>query len=376
MFMAPPFSGVSPVNGQPVFKSQMSKVVGLHPQLLGYDPATSQGMNVGWNRQGRPDQLASYKSTVKYQWYAGKIDFDAAGNVAHTPVEFGSLNLFPSDVMYQQPNGLFAAMVIEPANAKDWTCDGPNGKQVSCDPIPAPSPAPSPAPPRNSRTSATVTMNDSSFFREFITMFSDNLRITGSNASAVNYRTEPFGFRYSGISTTDFSCMTSDQLVNADPQTPIFTADAGSKVRFRLFHTFGTGTSQVFSLHGHNWQRNPYLNNSTLLGDQKLSQWLGSRDNYGSTDHADILLSKAGGEGGRPGDYLYTAFVPVQGSQGPWGIFRVGAVGGGGGGTDGVGPVNGACPQTPVQPSQATPTPKQPDIERFLRRPLNTTPRP
>jgi len=116
--------------------------------------------------------------------------------------------------------------------------------------------------------------------------------------------------------------------------------------------------------------------NSTQLGDQKLSQWLGSRDNYGSTDHADILLSKAGGEGGRPGDYLYTAFVPVQGSQGPWGIFRVGASGGGGGGTDGAGPINGACPQTPVQPSQATPTPKQPDIERFLRRPLNTTPRP
>src|SRR5689334_17447265 len=144
-----------------------------------------------------------------------------------------------------------------------------------------------------------------------------------------------------------------------------------------MLHTFGTGTSQVFSLHGHNWQRNPYLNNSTVLGDNKLSQWLGSRDNYGSTDHADILLSKAGGEGGRPGDYLYTAFVPVQGSQGPWGIFRVGDGSSSSGGTDGALPVNGACPQTPpAQPRGATPTPTQPDIERFLRRPLNSTPRP
>ena len=208
-------------------------------------------------------------------------------------------------------------------------------------------------------------------------MISDAL-ITSSTSSAINYRTEPKSQRFL-TSAKDVSCMTSNQLVGADPQTPIYTANAGDKVRFRMLHTFGTGTSKVFSLHGHAWQRNPYTNNSTQLGDQKLSQWLGSRDNYGSTDHADILLSKAGGEGGRPGDYLYTAFVPVQGSQGPWGIFRVGGGGAGGGGTDGALPVNGACPQTPpVQPTSATPTstPKQPDIERFLRRPLNTTPRP
>ena len=240
-------------------------------------------------------------------------------------------------------------MIIEPANTATITCDGPSGP-TSCDPMPSASPTPTPP---TTRASATVTLADSSTYREFVTMFSDNLRVAGSS-QAVNYRTEPQGFRFSGFSTSDFSCMTSNQLVNAEPQTPIYTANAGDKVRFRLLHTFGTGTSQVFSLHGHAWQRNPYTDNSTKLGDQKLSQWLGSRDNYGSTDHADILLSKAGGEGGRPGDYLYTAFVPVQGSQGPWGIFRVGGGGAGGGGTDGALPVNGACPQTPpVQPTSA-----------------------
>jgi len=373
MFMAPPFSGVNPSNGQPVFKSQMSKVTGLHPQLLSYDAASSQGMNIGWNRQGRPDQLATFGNTVKYQWYAGTITRSAGGTLNYTPVEFGSLNLFPSDLMYQQPNGLFGAMVIEPVTTTLITCDGPNGTQVSCDPIPAASPQ------AVTRASATVTAG--SPFREFITMFSDNLRIAGGNASAVNYRTEPFTFRYSGISTTDFSCMTSDQLVNAPPQTPIFNALAGDKVRFRMFHTFGTGTSQVFSLHGHNWQRNPYTGNSTVLGEQQLSQWLGSRDNYGSTDHADILVSKAGGEGGVPGDYLYTAFVPIQGSQGPWGIFRVSPgpsnSSSTNGGTDGVLLTkNPACPQTPVQPSSATPPLKQPDLDRFVRRPLNSNPRP
>jgi manganese oxidase len=370
MFMAPPFSGVSPANGQPVFKSQMSKMAGLHPQLLSYDPASSQGQNIGWNRSGRPDQLAAFGNKVTYQWYAGKIDRSAGGSLTYTPVEFGTLNLFPSDLMYQQPNGLFGAMVIEPATTSSITCDGPSGTQVSCDPIPAASPQ------AVTRAAATVTAGGSPF-REFVTMFSDNLRISGGNASAVNYRTEPQGFRFSGFNTTDFSCMTSNQLVNADPQTPIFNALAGESVRFRLLHTFGTGTSQVFSVHGHNWQRNPYSGNSTVLGSQVLSQWLGSRDNYGSSDHADLLISKAGGEGGIPGDYLYTAFVPIQGSQGPWGLFRVGSSGSSSGGTDGVLTANGACPQTPAAaPSSLTPTPKQPDLDRFIRRPLNSNPRP
>src|SRR6185437_12932305 len=164
MTMAPPFSGF--INGQPAFKSQMSKVVGLLPQLLSYDPASSQGWNIGWNRQGRPDQLASFGNTVKYQWYAGKIDRSAGGTLTYTPVEFGSLNLLPSDVMYQQPNALFGAMIIEPANAT-WTCDGPSGP-VNCEPS---------ATPPTTRASATVKLADNTTFREFATMFSDNLRV-------------------------------------------------------------------------------------------------------------------------------------------------------------------------------------------------------
>ena len=67
--------------------------------------------------------------------------------------------------------------------------------------------------------------------------------------------------------------MLSNQLIQQaqnDPQTPIFTADGWDKARFRLMHPFGTGTSQVFSLHGHVWQRNPYKNNSREIGDNSL----------------------------------------------------------------------------------------------------------
>lgn len=363
-FMAQPFNVVNPVSKQPVFQSKMSSKVGLHPQLLGYDAAQSSGINVGWNRQGQTDQVADFGKTVTYQWYAGKIDRDINGKLAYTPVEFGSLNLFPSDPVFQHINGLFGAMIIEPQGST-WKC-GESGNLADCDP--------SAAPPPTTRTSATVTLADNSTkLREFALMITDDLMISGGNSSAVNYRTEPWAFRYPGnppTATTDFSCMLSDQLVNQDPQTPIFTAEVGDKVRFRLLHPFGTGTSQVLTLHGHVWQRNPYMNDSRQIGDNGLSQWLGSRDNYGSTDHADLLVDKAGGEAGQAGDYLYTVFVPFQARQGAWGIFRVGH-------SNPPLQTNVACAQIAplVQPTAAPAAPIQLDYDlgRFVRQPINKT---
>ncbi|HEX5891092.1 MAG TPA: hypothetical protein VFY61_20435, partial [Pyrinomonadaceae bacterium] len=97
-------------NWPPPFKApitqKMSKYVGLHPQLVSFDAASSFGMNVGWNSVQRADQFANFNETVKYQWYAGKIDRGTNGALAYTPVEFGAINLFPSDPMFQHPNGL------------------------------------------------------------------------------------------------------------------------------------------------------------------------------------------------------------------------------------------------------------------------------
>jgi manganese oxidase len=358
--MASPFDSLRlGADGKPVFPTKMSKVVGLHPQLLSYDSARSNGMNIGWNRQGMPDQLAAFGKTVKYQWYAGTIKRSAGGTLEYTPVEFGSLNLFPSDQIFQNYNGLFGQMIIEPAGSK-WQC-GETGSLANCDP--------SPSPP-TTRASATVTPPNGPKFREFALMISDSIKMVGQDpGGAVNYRSEPWAFRYTGNATTDFSCMTSNQLVNGDPQTPIFTAAVGDRARFRLAHPFGTGTSQVFTLHGHVWQRNPYRNNSKEMGDNSLSQWIGSRDNHGSTDHFDLLVDKAGGEAGRAGDYLYTVFVPIQGRTGPWGLFRVGN----NPGTQS----NAACPRVvPTQQQQlVVPVAPKDDVLRFTRTPVNQDPK-
>ena len=310
----PPFTGTANPH-------KASSYVGLHPQLLSYDGANSSGVNVGWNTQGQPvstDQVVPVGGKITYQWYAGKVDRASNGSSTYTPVEFGSLNLFPSDVMFQNQNGLFGSMIIEPAGST-WKC-GEAGNLANCDP--------SAAPPPTSRTSATVTLSDSTTFREFALMIGDSVRINGANTGAVNYKSEPWSFRYHDNITGDFSCMLSNQLPLVlpqpsapigDPQTPILTAAVGDKVRFRMTHPFGTGTSQVFSLHGHVWQRNPYNTNSTNIGSNSLSQWIGSRDNHGSSDHFDMLIDKAGGEAGKAGagDYLYTVFVPTQAETAP-----------------------------------------------------------
>jgi hypothetical protein len=342
-FMAPPF------NKSP-YPSKSSRSVGLHPQLLAYDAAQSYGINVGWNSQGQKDQVIQFGQTTTYQWYAGKVGRDKIGALTYTPIEYGSLNLLTSDPVYQNINGLFGAMVIEPAGST-WKC-GEAMNLGSCDPLLLGAP-PVPYPP-TSRASATVALaNSSAKFREFVVMISDAMISNNNNPSrpitasgAVNYRTEPGSqkittaqqaFRYQDNFTTDFSCMSSNQLNQAqpppptaygDPKTPIFTAEVGDNVRFRMAHPFGTGASQVVTVHGHVWQRNPYTNNSTEIGNNKLSQWLGSRDNHGSSDHFDFVIDKAGGESGQAGDYLYTGFVPIQARQGAWGIFRVGDLGG------------------------------------------------
>ena len=343
------------------FNSKASKFVGLHPQLLSYDAYTDQGMNIGWNRTGGTDQVVGFGKTIKYEWYAGKIDRAADGTLNHTPVEFGALNLFASDPMFQHPNGLFGQMIIEPAGST-WQC-GEAGNLRSCDP--------SAGPPPTSRASATVTLGTDSF-REFSVMISDAL-ITSSTSSAINYRSEPRSQRYLN-SAKDFSCMTSNLLVQpgsspavaiGEPETPIFTAAVGDKVRFRMTHPMGTGDSQVFTIHGHQWQRNPYQNNSTIIGNNNLSQWLGSRDNHGSSDHFDLVIDKAGGQFGKSGDYLYTAYLPDQALLGAWGLFRVGS--------PGSPSPNAVCSNQQAAPAVSAPA-RAPVLnlnQRFRRAPLN-----
>jgi hypothetical protein len=283
--------------------------------------------------------------------------------LSYTPVELGSLNLFSSDPMFQHPNGVFGQMIIEPAGSK-WECGDP-GSLGSCDPGSG-----------KSRASATITPPTGVKFREFSIMLSDALITSAAGPiNAINYRTEPANHRFAKPGT-DVSCMTSNTLADptlgtptqiGEPQTPIFKANRGDQVRFRMTHPLGTGNSEVFTIHGHSWQRNPYQNNSTTIAFNNLSQWMGSRDNHGSSDHFDLVIPKAGGTFNRDGDYLYTTYLPADASSGSWGIFRVG---------NPPAPTGVCTPGASTEPAPGARPPIQNLIERFRRPPLNPSGRP
>jgi hypothetical protein len=141
----------------------------------------------------------------------------------------------------------------------------------------------------------------------------------------------------------DFTdAVSNSQIAGADPQTPVFTAKAGTPVRFRVLQPGGHQRNHVFTVHGHAWQQEPYvcpgsshggvagqcgpadLAGSKAIGDNKFSLWEGARMGHGPSNHFDAVLQNgAGGAFAVPGDYLIRDFASFLFDGGLWGILRV-----------------------------------------------------
>ena len=155
-------------------------------------------------------------------------------------------------------------------------------------------------------------------FREFSIMLSDAIVTSAvQSINAINYA--PSQRAHFATGGTDVSCMTSNTLAapGSNPAVQIGETEntdlqGESRRPGALPHHAPARhrNSEVFTIHGHTWQRNPYQNRSTVIAFNNLSQWMGSRDNHGSGDHFDLVIPKAGGTFNRAGDYLYTAYLP------------------------------------------------------------------
>ena len=120
-------------------------------------------------------------------------------------------------------------------------------------------------------------------------------------------------------------------------------------MRLGVPHATNRGT--VFALHGHVWQRDPYLAEyvdgygfprssldpvsglfdpslgsgvgSVRIGQNPLAFYQGGQESLYPTAHYDIVLPKAGGSFSTPGDYLYRDVASANVASGLWGILRV-----------------------------------------------------
>jgi hypothetical protein len=288
-----------------------SSNVGLHAELLSYDVGKSDGSNVGFNST---TQTPATGKTTTYEWYAGMWTEDNKP----VPVEFGSVVLTAPDPLEQYVAGLFGALIIEPEGAT-WKEDA------------------------NSPSSANVyDANGNLLFREFVLQFQDNLTVQsvpqGNNpnqyatiTNAINYKSEPLDSRFGDTTNTaiqfnsvDVSAATSNTMTNnAYPETPHLVAQKGTPIRLRLLHAGGAGTGEIFELHGHNWQEEPYTDDSKKIGNNEKSQWFGYRDQLGALNSFDLPISSAGGRNEIPGDYLYRSMSNTTFKAGVWGMFSV-----------------------------------------------------
>ncbi len=345
-----------------------SKHVGLHPALVEYDISRADGNNVGINKV----QTAAPGKKVKYTWYAGDLTYKplaATGKnknrrnveLVATPIEFGGFNILPSDMIEQGQKGLMGAGAIYPQGST-WTVDagtttvatvtGPNG---------------------TFRDFSTIAQKGANFY--YADSFpTENLLGEGSFGVAedsqdmghmtINYGTEPLWFRFGLLPNSpagnagngsfggvaNAGDMYSNGLVGQDPQTAVFTAAAGTEFRMHVLMPFAPGRGSTFDLHGHAWQRDPYVCEgsadlglagkcdmgnghagtpgtgevgSTSIGHNPIGFGMGGIESWSAAQHYEVVIPSAGGANGVGGDFLFRDHMGLGNHGGLWGIVRV-----------------------------------------------------
>jgi hypothetical protein len=363
-----------------------SSKVGIHPQLVEYDVTRNDGTNVGAN----PVQTVAPGGSRTYQWYAGDIGLGAISinplnrlidlvAVVPTAIEFGGVNLTPADKVKQGAKSLVGAMVIEPSTAT-WTedtqvLDRQSGSGTRLTRAQA---TVCPAGGANCAMSATRAYRDFSLVltKANTHYYKDGTPVGHINGEGVgtpedsqestgmllNYGIEPMWYRFGILPQAPFGPATTAgsyaSIPNAheayrnglavpgaggfagDPATPVFMADKGKPARVRLTNPFGTTRGSTFQMHGHLWQRDPYVctgeSRNTLsgaclmtsvgsrsIGSNPIGFYEAGRESWTPYSHFDIVMPSAGGGNDVAGDYLYRDAASFGNASGVWGIMRV-----------------------------------------------------
>ena len=151
---------------------------------------------------------------------------------------------------------------------------------------------------------------------------------------AFNYRSEAGWMRRIHSAAMPLSTVAllqqRDQLSNgflglgASNQTPRFCARPGDAVRVRLLLPNGHGRNHTMDIQGHNYDEQPFVDQSASLGTDEVSQYRGTRDVLGPGAGFNILLANgAGGSGNVSGDYAIRDLYSWGYDNGMWATLRV-----------------------------------------------------
>jgi len=388
------------VNGSTTFNNNLlrpSGHVGLHAQMVAFDVTKDDGVNVGQNfvqTAGPVNPGDTVAAKDVYKWYLGDIGVKTVAGglfqLVATPVEFGGSSLIPADKIKQGQKSLMGGLVVLPEGSTVLQEDSGNNVAGS------------------GHVAATVRKADATVVRDFMVVMAKDLshryadgtpveHMNGegeglpedsqeNSGMAFNYGIEPLWFRfaippnapfgqvfdnatglpagygaipdahlaYSNILPVDPNVPFSPAV--GDPATPVLVASAGQEVRMHLVVPHSTSRGSTFALHGHVWQRDPYVCpgeaqdglagrcnrpaggalvdaagnwvvGSKALGVNPTGINQGGQESLTPYSNFDFFLPYAGGRAGHTGDYLFRDVAAFGNASGLWGILRVQAEG-------------------------------------------------
>jgi len=356
---------------------QPSSHVGLHPQLVEYDPTRADGNLVGLNQSGVFNPLAGLTPPAvgveRVKWYAGDITPTKVGGqyqLTATPVEFGGVSLIPADRIKQGMKSLVGTLVIERQGAT-WVENSTNfdhqdgagtrATRAQATVCPAGGACAIGNPGAFRSLSVVMTKANTHYYRDSQPVEHINGEAVGipedsqeASGMSLNYGIEPLWFRFGLVPQAPFNnqpggfggvpnshqAYSNILSANQDPVTPVLQANAGKEARMHVVVPYGTTRGTTINVHGHVWQRHPYVCEGSArdgltgactmtevasrnIGLSPYEFYQGANESVTPASHWTFRFPSAGGGNNILGDYLFRDNAGFGNTSGLWGILRV-----------------------------------------------------
>ena len=275
------------------FSHSLNRALSIHVLGMDYDVQTSDGANVGFNKD------TTTRNQITYTWYAVREGVYLFHDMGDTRSSEEGTNI----------HGLFGAIIVESPQSK-WL-DPQTDDELE------------------SGLFADIYSPGKPAFREYAVFFHDELEIRDKNGNppidphtklpssttGISYRSEPMRNR---LPLTEDHADSGEDIsmsswVYGDPAPPILRAYVGDPSKIRLIHG-GVKETHVFHLHNHQWRLEAENPVSTILD----SITLGPQECY----TLDILHG-AGSLNETIGDVIFHCHLYPHFHERMWTLWRI-----------------------------------------------------